>query len=372
MRKYQSIYLLVLLCAVVLCSCSSSRYAAYVVNYPSVDQNGNPLILSGKVTVPTKKQPRGVMLIPHYTITGNSEAPSMAEKGEQQSFREDYVLVLPDLIGYGITRDSVHPYLRGDLTAQNCVDMLPAAQHIIDSLHLPASCDSLTIVGFSQGGATALWVMQLLETQYADRYRVQRCFAGSGPYDVAATFDEAVMSGRVGAPVVIPMLVLGTSAAYGLNLKHEQFFTPRMDEIYNLYVTNKEYAFSKVFFKMTNHDVSHWLTGYGMDKTQPETQRLYEGLLRSSLVHYPLDSLEIGAEIICPEWQPKAPVYVFHSTKDRIVTFHCAEHLQRCWQGLPNVTFNFGNYGSHLRSAYTFMPKVKKILDEQSAIIEKK
>ena len=341
-----------------------AKYVEHVLLYQSVDQHGDSLTLSGKVTVPTK-EPKGVILIPHYTIASNDEVPSNSDKGEQQYFRDDYILVMPDYLGYGASRDRVHPYLHGELTARNCVDMLLAAQPVIDSLvvesgkwKVESSIDTISILGYSQGGATALWILKLLEEEYADRIHVKACYAGSGPYDVAATYDVAIAENKVGMPMVIPMLVMGTSEAYDLNLQRDIFLTPYMDSLYDDYVTSKSHKFTELYFKMLNHKVSHWLSEKGMDLSQPETRKLYEGMLRSSLVHMTTDP----NERVCPDWRPKTKVYVMHSYKDGIVTFRCAESLRQCWGNLENVTYDFGNYGSHLRSAKRFYKVVKKKL----------
>lgn len=347
----------------VICQLSIARadVREHVLLYGSVDQHGDSLTLSGKIIVPD--EPKGIILLPHFTIASNDEVPSTSQKGEMKHFRNDYVLIMPDYIGYGVTRERVHPYLRGDLTARNCADMYFASLPVLDSLGVQLPKDTLCIVGFSQGGASALWTLRLLEEEYSDMVYVKSCYVGSGPYDVAATYDEAVRTNKVGMPMVIPMLVSGTSEAYDLGLKREVFYTHEMDKRFDDYVTSKEHSFVVLYFRMLNHKVDHRLTAYGADKTQPDTRRLYQGLLRSSLVHYPLDSSEVGQEVICPEWRPRTTVYVFHSFKDDIVTFHCAEHLQRCWQDLPNVTYDFGNYGSHLRSSKLFFQSVKKQLN---------
>lgn len=338
----------------------SARVVEHILYYSSTDQRGDTLTLSGKISVP--EQPKGIILLPHYTISANDEVPSNTTSPEAKYLRDEYVLVMPDYIGYGITRERVHPYLRGDVTARNCVDMLFASWPVLDSLQVTLPKDSIYIVGFSQGGASALWTLKLIEEQYSDRICVKQCFAGSGPYDVAATYDVAVAQNMVWLPIVIPMLIMGTSEAYDLGLKREDFFTPELDKRYDDYVLSKERTITYTFFRMPSHKVDYWLTAYGADKRNPETRRMYEGLLQSSLVHYPLDTCAIGQEEICPEWRPKAPVYVFHSYDDRIVTFHCAEHLQRCWSDCNNVTFDFGHYGNHIRSLMTFYPRVKKQL----------
>ena len=330
-----------------------------VVNYTSVGPRGESLLLSGKVSVPMARQPKGLMLIPHFTISANDEAPSMTTPAEAKAFRDDYVLVMPDYIGFGITRDSVMPYLDGALTARNCVDMLLAVPSVIDSIRPGAYTDSIVIFGFSQGGAAALWILRLLEEEYADRIHVKACYAGSGPYDVASTYDVAVTTDKVGYAMTIPILILGTSEAYNLHLSRDYFFTPELQRAYDELVAPKEKGIFAMYVRMNKHRTSYWMTSEGRDKKQPETQRLYRGLLRSSLVHLPMDSMAISADTICSP-VPKAPVYVFHSSQDDIVAYQNALHLQHCWGEAPNVTYDFGRYGSHLSSFLHFTSKVQK------------
>lgn len=344
-------------------SFASAAVREHVLHYTSVDQHGDSLTLSGKILVPDK--PKGIVLLPHYTIASNSEAPSLSVTAEARCLMDEYVLVMPDYIGFGVTVGQVHPYLRGDLTARNCTDMYFASLPVLDSMGVTLPKDTIDLVGFSQGGATVLWILKLLEEEYSERVSVRKCFAGSGPYDVAVTYDEAVRTNKVGMPMVIPMMILGTSAAYDLDLSRELFFTPVMNSRCDAYITAKNQTVKALYVKMFSRKVSHWLSAYGADKRQTETRKLYEGLMRSSLVHYPTDTCEIGSEVICLEWRPRAEVYIFHSYRDPIVTFRCAEHLRRCWQDLPNVTYDFGNYGSHLRSAKTFYPRVRKLLQMQ-------
>ncbi|MBO4362057.1 MAG: hypothetical protein J5823_04655 [Paludibacteraceae bacterium] len=365
----------IVLCVVAALSISA-RVTEQVLYYTSTDQHGDTLTLSGKVSVP--EHPKGIILMPHYTIASNNEVPSTSTTPEANYLRDDYVLVMPDYIGYGASISRIHPYLRGDVTARNCVDMLFASWPVMDSLGVTLPKDSIYLVGFSQGGATVLWTLKLLEEQYADRVFVKHCYAGGGPYDVAATYDDAVQRNHVGMAMVIPMLVMGTSEAYDLNLSRELFFTPEMDKHYDEYITDKRLSFAVLYFLMFDSKVDKWLSRYGMDKSQPETRRMYEGFLRSSLVHYPIDNSAVGQDVICPgtgymptnmvgTWLPKAPVYVFHSYNDRIVSFINAEHLQRCWQGLDNVTFEFGDFGSHGWSMMSFFPRVQKQLKQQSS-----
>ena len=329
-----------------------------VVVYPSVDQFGEPLQLSGKMTIPDGKTPRGMLLAPHGTYTANHEAPSNRTMYEERIYGGEYVMVMPDYMGYGVTGDSLHPYLCGALTAQHCVDMLLAVKAILDSMDVKMESDSITIVGFSQGGATALWTLKLLEERYADQLPVKACFAGSGPYDVAAEFDVSVQHNHTGMPVTVPMLVLGTDMGYNLHLNPKDYFTRATEKVVKKYVRKKEVGYVHVWFRTPVHQLSYWLTKNGRDKSQPATQQIYEGLLRSSLVHYPVDNHPVGQEIICPEWRPKAKTYIFHSTNDDIVNFCNSEHLRKCWGEPENVHYEFGKYGGHMQSLRRFITNV--------------
>ena len=324
----------------------------HVLLYPSIDQYGDTLTLSGLVTVPTDKPAKGIILVPHYTVLANSEAPSIKPTFEAKFFQEDYVLLMPDYIGYGITRDREHPYLAGELTARNCIDMVFGAKAMLDTLQPGLSLDSIYIMGYSQGGFSALWTLRVIEESYADRIHVRGCFVGAGPYDVAVTYDESLSSRKIKMPALVPLLMVGTDVAYDLKLNRNELFTPATKKLYRNYIENKEYSVLQVYLKTGNHCLRHWLTPAGMDKTHPQTKRLYEGLKRSSIV----------GDGICPEWTPQAPLYVFHSTQDEVVTLRCAEHLQRCYPNLPNVTYDFGKYGNHIPASRTFYTRVREQL----------
>ncbi len=343
---------------VAVCATAAPKVTKQTILYKSVDQYGDTLTLSGKLTIPSSSTAKGIILMPHYTIGANREAPSLGTAYGEKFFYNDYILIQPDYIGYGITADRFPPYLHGELTARNCVDMALTVRHILDTTQVDIESDSITIIGFSQGAATALWTLKLLEDEYADIIPVKACYAGSGPYDVATTFDIAVEQNRVGLPMTIPLLIIGTNTAYNLNFQYENFFFPKKEKVFQRYIKSKRYSVFGITLHMSNQRVDYWLKNTGTDKSQSETQRLYNGFLKSSLVHYPIDNHPIGQDSICPLWRPKAQTYIFHSTTDNVVYFTNAAHLQRCWGDIPNVTYDFDDYGNHLQSLYTFYKKI--------------
>jgi len=343
-----------------LCLPLSAEVLERAVVYRSVDQHGDSLTVSGRLMVPQDSTPRGIVLLPHYTIFSNQETPSVRPTHDAVSLRDRYVILEPDYVGYGVTADRVHPYLNGDLAARNTVDMYLAMLPVLDSMALGIPLDSVYIVGFSQGAASAVWTLKVIEEEYADRIHVIRCFAGGGPYDVAATYDESLQQRRYPMPMNIPILIMGTSVAYDLDLQMDFFFTRALKRVYTQWIVPKNVGPVDLYLRMPDHRLRHWLTAKAMDKRYPETQRLYSGLLRSSLVHYPITAEDTTSVI--PAWEPRSPLYVFHSDEDDISPFRNAQHLRRRYGDLTNITWDFGPYGSHLQSARVFITRVKELM----------
>lgn len=324
----------------------------HVVHYPSVDARGEAITLSGVVCIPKDKHPKGLILLPHYTITANKEAPSVHLTHEPGFYKDDYVIVMPDYIGYALTGNRVHPYLCGELTARNTVDMLLYCRPMIDSMALGIPTDSIYVVGYSQGGASALWTLRLLEEQYAGKIYVKRCFAGGSPADVANTYNDAIERNFVPCPALIPLIVYGIKEGYQLDMKPEDVLTRAMRKYYKKYVGTKNYSVMELFWLMPNHTPSYWLTKAAMDRTTPVGKKLYDGLLRASMVHFDNDGQ--GTDSICPNWTPKTPLMVFHSMNDNLVPFQCSENLRRCFGEQPNIEYVFEKFGGHMNSAKVF------------------
>lgn len=316
-----------------------------VLNYWSIDQHGDSILLSGLVSIPDSSRTiQGVILIPHFTIGANREAPSQKIIVEAKRFKNDFICIMPDYIGYGVSADRFPPYLHGELTAQNCVDMVLETQKILAARNITPTSDSIYIVGFSQGAATAVWTLKTIEQQYTDQIKVKACYAAGGPYDVAAIYDAAVQKDRVGAAMTIPLLVMGTSEAYDLNLDRNYFFTYQMNRRFDELIASKRYGYASLYFLLMSHRVSRWLTPAGADKTLHETAKLYQGLQKSSIVNY--------------DWKPRTTCYIMHSTTDGIVPFVAAEKLRHHWGNLTNVTYDFNDYGDHLICRLKFEKKV--------------
>ena len=339
---------------------NSDQTVSMPCTYKSVDQHGDDVTLSGKIYFPKQGLSKRYVIQTHYTILSNKECPSECDMPDAVLREKGYAMVMPDYLGYGVTKDLRHPYLNYRLTARNTVDMYLAAAAFLEKLNLTPENDSLVIVGYSQGAQTAIATLMLLETEYPE-IAVKQCFAGSGPYDVARTYDVAMAKNNAGLTFTIPMLVMGTSWSYDLDLNPSDFMYPKTIRKAEKYVFNKDHTAAEVVLLSRfglSKKVSRYMTPEGMDKTQPETAKLYKGLIQSSIVH-----VSETDTILC-DWTPKTPIFLLHSRQDTCVPFENALSLQLLFEtrGVSNVEYDFGDYGDHLPAMARYLDIIQKRL----------
>lgn len=338
---------------------SSAEYIGLPCSYQSVDERGLPVTLSGKIYLPRTRQSKRVVLQTHYTILSNAEAPSQCDALEAVLRDRNYVSVLPDYQGYGISVERRHPYLSCDLTARQCVDMLLATNRFLERLQRQPVSDSVALVGYSQGGQTIIAVQRLLETSYP-AIPILKCYTGAGPYDVARTYDVSVATNYAGLQFTVPMLIMGTSWGQNLNLDSTYFLRPKTLRRAEKYLFTKQYdaVYVTLLGRMgLSHKLSDLMPRKARDKSQPETRRFYDALVRNSIVHVDETDTILG------DWTPRAPIFLLHSMDDKAVVFENSESLRLMLDAKgANVTYDFGHFGDHITALGRFYDVVKREL----------
>ncbi len=228
--------------------------------YPSIDADGNKVILSSMMALPRNfinlRKPSNLLIACHETITSNFEAPTnynheggsfqtgvgmMLMYARYDAIRQPCCLVImPDYEGYGITADRAHPYLYQELTARQVVDAVRYGLALYNSNNLPPFENNWQSVslGYSQGGSVALAVHKFIEENGLDE---QLHYAGSvcgdGPYDPVAhlryyitdngqnynnedSAPTAHDAGSVTMPIVMPLILKGMCDSNPLMRQH--------------------------------------------------------------------------------------------------------------------------------------------------------
>lgn len=321
--------------------------------YGSMDADGNPITLSGKVLVPADGQFDRYILVSHYTIGSNKEAPSNCFPLEGVLCNMGYAVICPDYIGYGVTANHIHPYLVMELTAVNVVDMYLAVKRYFDALNFKPKHDDIYLMGYSQGGATTMAVEYMIEQVYNpflldEPIRIRQVFAGGGPYDIKATYARFVTTNVADYPVAVPLVLQGMLKGNNLNLEMnvimQQWLCDNIDE----WVNSKKYTTGEMNALIGTKVTSEMLTETGMNMQSKEISELFKAMVQNSIVSY--------------AWIPEAPVYMMHSMDDETVTYLNAISARQRW-AMANITYNFGHYGGHVKTCLRFILSVKTLLE---------
>ena len=314
--------------------------------YESIDVDGNPITLSGKVLLPADGKIKRCILVSHFTIGSNIEAPSNSFPLEGVLVKLGYALIIPDYIGYGVTVDKVHPYLVMDLTARNVLDMYKAVIPFLEKAGCVPQHDDIYLMGYSQGGATTMAVQHLIEHHDED-VKIRRVFAGGGPYDVKATYDRFVETNVASYPCAVPIMMQGMVVGNKLNLDMSELMAPHIYENLDEWVNSKRYTAKQLNELMGSRVTSDLLTAKGMDRTSKEVSELYKAMTNNSILSY--------------SWTPEAPVYIMHSIDDESVPYDNAARAKTKWKG-ANIQYNMGYYGSHQVTCLRFIFAVQNLL----------
>jgi hypothetical protein len=126
------------------------------ITYNTLDPKGEPILASGAIFFPSADvdyERVGTILGVHYTYGANYEVPSQKMAVTEGLFSLfGYAVVAPDYIGYGVSKDKVHPYYDVISTGRASADMLLAAKEYFASISRKMS-HKITVMGYSPGWA---------------------------------------------------------------------------------------------------------------------------------------------------------------------------------------------------------------------------
>lgn len=337
---------------------NQNKVLEIVGTYPSINAQGDPIRLSGKVMLPKGRKPKRMILVSHYTVCSDAEAPSNCFSLEGVLVNKGYGLVIPDYLGYGVTSKEIHPYLVMDLTARNVLDMYLAVRPWLEAVGMSPEEEEINLMGYSQGGATTMAVQYLIENEYSmpsdpERVKVHRVFAGGGPYDVKATYERFVTTGIASYPVAVPLVLQGMLTGNdNIHVTMADLMQPWLLEHMNDWINCKRFTSGQINKLIGTKVTNKLLTPVAMDQTSDKVAELYKAMTENSITSY--------------NWVPQAPVYIMHSIDDETVPYTNATNAKSKWAA-GNITYNFGHYGGHVMTALRFIYSVQTLLEQEEA-----
>ena len=319
------------------------HFVTFPVAYWSQTPQGDSLLVSGRVYLPKNRILNGIIIANHYTMTSDEEVPSNRISMEIVYLLKGYAVIMPDYVGYGLSRDELHPYLHWRNAAQTAVDLLNCMPELLDYYGYSYPKD-VVITGYSQGGAVALGVARMIEENYhqENEWSVRKLYAGAGPYDPAGTYLFSMERNEMGIPAAIPLIVMGLNDAYELGFTLDEFFLDPLLSNYEDWVVSKEYTVGQINQLMGSTIMSELMTEDALTLDSPQADMLYEVLLWNSNVGYDL----------------QAPAYFLHSLEDEVVPLLNSINLEAEMPDKEEKTFDFDYYGSHMEASVPFIQYV--------------
>jgi fermentation-respiration switch protein FrsA (DUF1100 family) len=312
----------------------NKKIKVVTIVYNTVDPQGDPILASGAIFFPSadvEYERLGTILGVHYTYGANYEVPSQRGAVTEGLFSLfGYVVVAPDYIGYGASKDKVHPYYDVVSTGQVSADMLLAAKEYFASISRKMS-HKITVMGYSQGGQASLSFLRFVETEplYQDAFVIDQVFAGGGAYDLIKSYDTFVARDYSSQPVTIPLLILGLNYGENLNLDMKLMFAEPLYSNYNEWIISKKYTTDEVTAKMNQTKLTKIMAPEAFDRKNPNTMKFIKALEKNSLIVYGKVTT----------WVPKAKITLLHATDDTIVPYENTDSAYKAFAAAGcNVT----------------------------------
>ena len=321
----------------------STAYTSYYVNYTSVGADAKtPTTLSGVVTVPnyTSLANLDVLVLDcHHTVCDDASAPSSLGSTLAGSLALGgvYPMVCPDYLGYGLTKDQVHPFLCQELLARQSLDLVVVAIDLLADEKIGIHPHMLGNIGYSQGGGVAMGVHKLYENDadfagLADTFTLGiHTVCGDGPYDPLTTgYDFYAKAERVTFPALLPLLINGFLCGADDNLKagvkFNDFFQEHMltpSKITNPMTGNTEdYPGLEALIasKLFNNDQASMMMVLANRGSWALADFFSADMMDKESALYKNFFAWLTANSVCRGWTPKSDITLYHLIEDDVVT----------------------------------------------------
>lgn len=298
---------------------------------------GKEVKASGLVCVPQQlTAPAPIISTQHGTIFTQSEAPSNFENlsGYELLAAGGYVVLVPDYLGFGASKDVFHPYYDQRHSALAVVDMIKAGKVFLEQQKVPVN-GKLFLAGYSEGGYVTLAAQKEIETNPGHGLQVTASAAGAGGYDLSAMLS-GITSGK---PYPYPAYLAYVLKAYNYT---NSWNRPLADFFQEPYASKLSSLFNGVNSGGTiNRELS-------TDPKKLFSPDFYNALKDTNGEKALKQALQDNSFL---GWAPKSPTRLYHGTADSIVPFENSRLTYERFKakGANQVEFipiEGGNHGS--------------------------
>lgn len=156
---------------------------------------GSNIVTSGMAYIPLGDREKfSYLLFAHGTIAANDEAPSKLSMVDIQTFlyaamaSTGLITVVPDLIGFGSSKEIMHPYYVEETSALVVIDGLRAIRELLKQEEINSDGE-LYLSGYSGGGYVTMATHKYIEEYDLEYFDLKASFPAAGGYDMKVVRD---------------------------------------------------------------------------------------------------------------------------------------------------------------------------------------
>ena len=281
----------------------------YRVTYKTTYKGGE-IVASGVIALPFTTERVGMVSVQHGTIVQQSDAPSAQGAGSLDLIvyaamaSSGFIVVVPDMIGFGQSKNIFHPYYVEEAIAQAIVDNVRAAAELAEDDDVSFN-NRLFLAGYSEGGYATMAAHKALEAEPLEDIDLIASFPAAGGYDIEAMQHYIFNLTQYPQPYYLAYVGRSYQLFYDQNALLQDFF-------------NEPYA-SRIpqLFDGSNNsgNINSQLTS-NMSELIREDLRL--NLDTDARYAYIRNAF---AENSLTDWVPSIPMYMYHGQQDTTVPY---------------------------------------------------
>lgn len=342
-----------------------TTFRAISFAYQSLSLQGEPIMLSGLVTIPilSDNKPERMLIYHRILAPTYKIAPSNSLPIEAVLTADNTICVFPDYYGSGITEGCPTSFAALNYHARCAVDCALAALDIVHNEGVELSDDFYTWnTGYSQGGGYALATQKYIETTLSDslseRINLRWSLCGGGVYEPDKLFENFIDKGDMGStPSIYFQALRGVFNEYNLNCFSISDFLSDdakelgLDSILKLPDDGFWDLATRVDDLCDNNDPTFYF-----NPQMSDTSSIYFKVLHNALI-------DDGCVDV---WCPSNPVILYHSENDNCVPFqHALSAQQKLNKNNQNCFINKPPKNkSHFKTGFKYFAMLLR-LDEK-------
>ncbi|MDI9355696.1 MAG: lipase family protein [Chitinophagaceae bacterium] len=322
----------------------------YTIVYKTT-YKGELVDASGLVALPKNTTKAfGMFSYQHGTIVAHSEAPTQNAGNLTSEVSLVNVLsgtgfigVIPDYIGFGASKQILHPYYVADVMAGSVVDMLKAAKKLSTDKNVIFN-NKLFLVGYSEGGYVTMATHKYIEKNGLDGFQLTASFPASGGYYVKKMQEKFFTLTQYDNPFYIAFVALSYKNTYSwTNPLSDMFQEPYTSKLVSLFDGTKK---SSDINKELTTSIPNLINADAIKNfdTDAKYKNMRDALVSNSLI----------------DWTPNIPMYMYHGDADVTVFYENSVDTYNLFlsKGAKNVTLTTIPNGNHLTSVYPYINDV--------------